>query len=155
MSASIAVRAIVALYREFEQVARADEMTMPQYRMLLFLAKGRRRAGELAALSEVKRPSVTPIIQAMTERGWITRAADDLDRRSARLSITPEGSAALEGFEAKLIASFLAYVPEAVRDETLASLESVSAALKAARGERFAEMEAELLDARVMEAHDS
>lgn len=142
MSVTTAVRAIVALHREFEHVARADEMTMPQYRMLLYLAKGRRRAGELAALTEVKRPSITPIIQALAERGWITRDADDADRRSARLSITPEGAAALEAFERKLIARFLAFVPDSVRDETLASLESVSAALKAARRAEFAAMEA-------------
>ena len=43
------VRLVVSLYREFEQVARRGDMSMAQYRTLLYLLGGSRRAGELAA----------------------------------------------------------------------------------------------------------
>ena len=42
-----AVRAIVFLYREFERVCRNEGISIPQYRLLLFLRHGPKRAGEL------------------------------------------------------------------------------------------------------------
>ena len=47
------VRLVVSLYREFEQVARRGDMSMAQYRTLLYLLGGSRRAGELAAANAV------------------------------------------------------------------------------------------------------
>jgi hypothetical protein len=43
------VRLVVSPYREFEQVVRDGEVSMAQYRTLLYLMGGARRAGELAA----------------------------------------------------------------------------------------------------------
>ena len=51
----ISVRAIVALYREFENVARRADLSLAQYRMLLYLGRGPQRAGVIAAASALKK----------------------------------------------------------------------------------------------------
>lgn len=155
MPIKAAVRVVVALFREFEQSARTGGMSMPQYRLLLFLRRGPRRAGELAALAEVKKPSVTPMIAALEANGWIARAADQTDRRSARLTITDAGKAAMDIFETRLGDVLLDFIPDSARDTVVPALEVISTALNATREQRFSDLEGELLDAPDVEAQTS
>jgi DNA-binding MarR family transcriptional regulator len=53
--------------------------------------KGPVTLGQLAALERVKPPSVTRMVSALEQAGLVRRAADPLDRRVARLSLTAEG----------------------------------------------------------------
>lgn len=52
--------------------------------------------GELAALEQVQPPSMTRIVASLAEAGMVTRITDAVDRRSARVSITPAGKRSLE-----------------------------------------------------------
>ena len=51
----LAVRSIVSLYREFEQVARRSNISLGQYRTLLYLRAGPKNAGAIAAAGEINR----------------------------------------------------------------------------------------------------
>jgi DNA-binding MarR family transcriptional regulator len=52
--------------------------------------------GEMAAVEQVQRPSMTRIVAGLAEAGMVTREADPDDRRSARVRITPLGERTLE-----------------------------------------------------------
>jgi DNA-binding MarR family transcriptional regulator len=97
------VRLVVSLYREFEQVARGGDMSMAQYRTLLYLLGGSRRAGELAAANAVTKPTVSSMINGLRQQGWVTDAVDDAgDGRVTRIELTPAGRARLAEFEESL-----------------------------------------------------
>ena len=68
------VRLVVSLYREFEQVARQGDLSMAQYRTLLYLLGGSRRAGELAAANAVTKPTVSAMINGLRQQGWVADA---------------------------------------------------------------------------------
>ncbi|PWR25678.1 MarR family winged helix-turn-helix transcriptional regulator [Zavarzinia aquatilis] len=138
--AILLARAIVVLFRDFELVAREADITVPQYRFLLFLKRGPKRAGDLALQAAVGKPTASALIAEMEKRGLITREPDPMDARSIRLRLTEEGLARHGAFEAALArkledlmgekaddilgaATELAYLIDARRD--LASLEQV------------------------------
>ena len=97
------VRLVVSLYREFEQVARRGDMSMAQYRTLLYLLGGSRRAGELAAANAVTKPTVSSMINGLRQQGWVADAVDDTgDGRVTRIELTRAGRARLAEFEGEL-----------------------------------------------------
>ncbi|MGA2837127.1 MAG: MarR family transcriptional regulator [Acidimicrobiales bacterium] len=51
--------------------------------------------GALAASESVQPPSMTRIVGALEELGYVTRVVDDADRRVARITITPSGEEVL------------------------------------------------------------
>jgi DNA-binding MarR family transcriptional regulator len=97
------VRLVVSLYREFEQVARRGDLSMAQYRTLLYLLGGSRRAGELAAANAVTKPTVSAMINGLRQQGWVADAADEAgDGRVTRVELTGSGRERLARFEAEL-----------------------------------------------------
>ena len=94
-----AVRAIVALFREFDQVARTTDVSMAQYRILLFLRNGPARAGSIAATTFVKNPTTSLQLASLRERGWIDEQEDPDDGRARRLVLTAAGREAMDRFE--------------------------------------------------------
>lgn len=138
--AILLARAVVVLFRDFELAAREADITVPQYRFLLFLKRGPKRAGDLALQAAVGKPTASALIAEMEKRGLITREPDPQDARSIRLRLTAEGLARHGAFEAALARKLetlmgdradgileavteLAYLIDARRDET--SLEAV------------------------------
>ena len=97
-----AVRTVAIVSRVFEQVCRDARVSLPQYRLLLFLRRGPKRAGELAARAAIKRPTLTAIVAGLEKEGRLTRIADEIDGRGVRIEITPEGRNALETVEGQL-----------------------------------------------------
>jgi DNA-binding MarR family transcriptional regulator len=97
------VRLVVSLYREFEQVARRGDLSMAQYRTLLYLLGGSRRAGELAAANAVTKPTVSSMINGLRQQGWVTDAVDETgDGRVTRVELTAAGRDRLGRFETEL-----------------------------------------------------
>jgi DNA-binding MarR family transcriptional regulator len=100
--AILLARAVVVLFRDFELVAREAEITVPQYRFLLFLKRGPKRAGELAVEAAIGKPTASALIVEMERRGLITREADPDDARSVQLRLTQLGLDRHAAFEAAL-----------------------------------------------------
>ncbi len=100
--ATRAVRAIVFPYREFERVCRDEGISIPQYRLLLFLRHGPKRAGELAARAAIQRPTLTSLVDGLEKDGRLRRVQVEADRRGVRLELTEGGVQAMRGIEARL-----------------------------------------------------
>ena len=94
-----AARAIMLVYREFEQATRSSVMNMGQYRTLLFLRSGPKRASEIAEAAVLKKPTVTGRLNGLRELAWIEDKADPRDGRALRIAITERGLQEMHAFE--------------------------------------------------------
>ena len=72
-----------------------DDMTLPQFRILLLVARAPERASELASQAAVTKPSLTGVLDGLVARGWVRRREVDGDRRGVTLVVTPAGRKAL------------------------------------------------------------
>ncbi|WCL53515.1 MarR family winged helix-turn-helix transcriptional regulator [Gimibacter soli] len=133
----IAVRSFVDIYREIERAARVGRMTIPQYKLLLYLRAGPQRAGELAALAAVKKPTITPIVATLEDRGWVAREADPDDRRSSRLMMTDEGRFAMNAFESELAEVLDTLLPEGSKEHFYEMFDILNTALYSSVEERL------------------
>ncbi len=86
------------LYRDFEQSARKAEISIAQYRLLLFLRNGPKRAGEIAAAAEIAKPTVSLALNALRDKGLIENAPDP-DGRASPVVITETGRARMRAIE--------------------------------------------------------
>jgi DNA-binding MarR family transcriptional regulator len=100
-SSSLGVRAIVGIYREFEQATRGSDLSLAQYRLLFYLKKGPQRAGAIAAAGALSKPTVSLTINALREKGWV-KSVPDPDGRVAMIKITPAGEKRMTRFESDL-----------------------------------------------------
>ncbi len=97
-----AVRAVAILSRHFERQCLEIGLSLPQYRLLLFVRRGPQRAAELAAQAAVRRPTLTALVDGLEKEGLLVRRAVEGDRRGIRLELTPKGLEMLERAEAHL-----------------------------------------------------
>ncbi len=72
-----------------------DDMTLPQFRVLSLIASSPERAGRIATLAGVTRPSLTGLLDGLVQHGWVRRVDVDGDRRGVSLEITEAGRLAL------------------------------------------------------------
>jgi DNA-binding MarR family transcriptional regulator len=133
------VRSIVAISREFEQVGKQGEMSLTQYRFMLFLRNGPKRAGEIAATSLVTKATISGQITALREKGWVAVETDAADRRVSRVVLTGEGRGVMDRFEARLLGCLEGLIGDADRGAILRALGDLYLALGATRESRFAE----------------
>jgi len=77
-----------------------DDMSLPQFRVLSLIASSPERAGRIATLAGVSRPSLTGVLDGLTQRGWVRRVEVHGDRRGVSLEITDDGRAALDRAQA-------------------------------------------------------
>lgn len=90
-------RAAARLARAVENALGGVDLSLPQYRMLVFLDDmGSTAASALAGRLGVSRPSVTALVDGLVARGFAERSTDTADRRRVAHVITPAGRAALE-----------------------------------------------------------
>ncbi len=82
--------------------------------------------GELAAIEQVRPPTMTRIVAGLTQAGMVTRVADAADRRSARVRITPAGERALEQIRTRTNAFLLRRLGELGREEQMRAVELVA-----------------------------
>jgi DNA-binding MarR family transcriptional regulator len=66
---------------------------------------GPKTLGELAAAEQVRPPTMTSIVRALEEAGFVRRAADDRDRRVVRLTATAKGRRVLQRARERRIAT--------------------------------------------------
>ena len=84
---------------------------------------------ELAARERVQRPTATRLVARLEELGVLQRAADPTDRRSALLSVTPEGHALMEEMRGRKTA-YLARRIEKLDPEERAALDRAAVILE-------------------------
>src|SRR5690349_1020297 len=74
-------------------------LTLAQYRLLAMIGGGAERASEIAGRLALTKPTVSATVDTLVERGLVTRATADDDRRALRLQLTPDGAGVLEAAE--------------------------------------------------------
>ncbi|MDP1626828.1 MarR family winged helix-turn-helix transcriptional regulator [Parvibaculum sp.] len=126
-------RTVVVLFRQFEQIAREMEITIPQYRFLLFLKRGPKRAGELAVEAAIRKPTASGLIADMEKRGLIQRAPDKSDGRSIHLTLTRKGLAKHREFEMALARYLPSLLEEGNADAMLDAFEELAYIIDAKR----------------------
>ncbi len=131
------------LARQAERALAASDLSLPQYRVLSLLAEGMALPSSMADSLDVRRPSITAVVDGLVARGLVVRETDPLDRRRVAHRITEEGrllvSKSDEAVEERLraIAASLGDEGEAAR--ALAGLERFGPALVAWRASRLAD----------------
>jgi DNA-binding MarR family transcriptional regulator len=99
---SSAVRALAMGARVLERAL--DDMTLPQFRVLVLIATSPERANRLAERAAVSRPSLTGLLDGLEARGWVQRVNVEGDRRGVSLEVTRSGAAALKQAERAMVA---------------------------------------------------
>jgi DNA-binding MarR family transcriptional regulator len=97
-----AVRAVAILSRHFERACVEMGLSLPQYRLLLWVRGGPQRAAELANRAAVRRPTLTALVDGLEAEGLLSRTAVEDDRRGIRLEVTEKGLELLTRTEAHL-----------------------------------------------------
>ncbi|HUQ40356.1 MAG TPA: MarR family transcriptional regulator [Acidimicrobiales bacterium] len=97
-----AVRVLARLTRFVERACQESQLSLPQYRLLLFVAGASQRAGELASRAAVSRPTLTSLIDGLEKEGLVERLRVSGDRRGINLRLTDAGKNALRTTEALL-----------------------------------------------------
>ena len=89
-----AARTLALVGRGLERAAAP--LTLPQYRVLGFVATAPERASRLAAQVDVTKATLTGVLDALEAHGWIVREDVEGDRRGVTLSVTAGGMSVLE-----------------------------------------------------------
>ena len=74
------VRVLARLARVLERAD--DELSLPQYRVLLMVSAGDERASLLASRLALAKPTITAVVDGLVERGYLQRSEVVGDRRS-------------------------------------------------------------------------
>jgi DNA-binding MarR family transcriptional regulator len=89
-------RAARALARRFDEALRPLGLTNGQFSLMMSLNRPEPPAmASVALLLAMDRTTLTAALKPLERRGLVKVAADRLDRRSRRLSLTPQGNALL------------------------------------------------------------
>ena len=84
------------LYRVLRAALDEDPLvpSLEQLRVMTRIAEGVRTASALATARQMRMSAITPLIDALVARGWVTRSPDRADRRRMILELTPAGERA-------------------------------------------------------------
>jgi DNA-binding MarR family transcriptional regulator len=115
-AAIAASRALVGLAAR--SLAEADEeVTLPQYRMLVVLStRGPRPASLLAAALGVAAPTATRMCDRLVRKGLVAREGNERDRRQVLLRLTRSGQELVEGVTSSRRAEIAALLGEIPRE---------------------------------------
>lgn len=135
-----AVRAAARLAKVSGSALAEIDLTLPQYRVLVFLDTGGRPASDVAALLDVAPSTVTSVVDGLCARDLVVRGQDPYDRRRVVLSLTDRGQemvVAGDGVVAERLGRLLDRLPRAEADAALAGLESLNSAMEDYLTEKF------------------
>ena len=83
--------------QRFEERARSLGLTLPQCRVLLYLANNEGISQvHLAEITDIEPMTLVRILDRMESDGWLERRADPADRRARRLYLKAEGKPLVE-----------------------------------------------------------
>ncbi len=116
------------------------ELTLPQYRVLVFLAVKGRPASDVAALLGVTPSTLTSVVDGLVGRGLVVRRSDEADRRRVVLSLSEHGRTTMERGDhvvGERLDRLLARLEPTDAERALVGLELLNVAMEAALRERF------------------
>ncbi len=119
-----------------------SRLTMPQLRCLQRIARGDTLTTHLARTMGVAVPTMTSMIDGLSERGLVERHPDPTDRRQVRISMTAAGQGVLARYQTIMhdrLRSLLTHLTATQKKRLLAAMDDMAAMLdadKRAREER-------------------
>jgi long-chain acyl-CoA synthetase len=135
-----AVRAAARLAKVSGSALAEADLTLPQYRVLVFLVPRGRPATHVAALLGVTPSTVTSVVDGLVARGLVERSSDPSDRRRVVLSLTSAGLDTV-GMGDRVVGAaldrLLARLAPTEAETALVGLELLNKAMEAALDERF------------------
>ncbi|MGH8963274.1 MAG: MarR family winged helix-turn-helix transcriptional regulator [Jatrophihabitantaceae bacterium] len=99
-----AVRALARLARLVER--STGDLSLAHYRVLSAVADGNDRASRMAQRLVLGKPTISAAVDALCQRGLLTRESVEGDQRATALRITPAGTRALDAVEDSILARF-------------------------------------------------
>jgi long-chain acyl-CoA synthetase len=97
LAAAVAYGRVAArLARQVEMGLSQVDLSLPQYRILMFLDEGTTVPSKLAHHLAVSRPTITSVVDGLVARGLVERHHHDDDRRRVDHGLTPAGRRLLE-----------------------------------------------------------
>lgn len=135
-----AVRAAARLAKVAGTALAEGDMTLAQYRVLVFLDAGARPATQVAQLLDVTPPTVTSLVDALESRGLVARSADPDDRRRVVCSLTPAGRRALQRGDVLVgerLGRLLDRLAPDEAEQAVSGLEALNRAMELALADRF------------------
>jgi len=90
-----AAHVLARLARVLETACQEAELSLPQYRVLVFVHDRPERAGDVAAAASVSRPTLTALVDGLERQGMLRRTRVAGDGRGVRVELTPKGADAL------------------------------------------------------------
>lgn len=135
-----AVRAAARLAKVSGSALHDADLTLPQYRVLVFLAIRERPASDVASLLGVTPSTVTSVVDGLVARDLVSRSTDPTDRRRVVLSLTAGGRIAVEQGDQVVGAALdrlLARLDPTDAERAMVGLELLNQAMELALDERF------------------
>jgi DNA-binding MarR family transcriptional regulator len=139
-----AVRAAARLAKVAGTALAEGDMTLAQYRVLVFLDTGARPATQVAQLLDVTPPTVTSLVDSLETRGLVARSADPDDRRRVVCSLTPAGRRALQRGDVLVgerLGRLLDRLDPDEAEQAVSGLEVLNRAMELALADRFGQPE--------------
>lgn len=131
---------VARLSRLVERALDKTGLTLAQYRVLGFLARGPEAAARLAERLTVTRPTLTGVVDGLVAQGLVARTRDGADRRRVHHALTAEGRAALATADevvGERLAGLLEPLPAHRRAAAAAGLRALEEALDIDRDRRL------------------
>jgi len=126
--ASLAGHLVDAMSMFPKRLVRTDElihsfgMPLSHMQILVMLEKGDMSIGQLSTYTGVAKPNVTPLVDVLCERGYVSRARDQQDRRMMNVHLEEEGAACLRELREAVAAQVRAW-PDRIGRGELRSLD--------------------------------
>lgn len=126
--ASLAGHLVDAMSMFPKRLVRTDElihtfgMPLSHMQILVMLEKGDMSIGQLSVNTGVAKPNVTPMVDVLCERGYVSRARDSQDRRMIYVHLEEEGAACLRELR-EAVASQVRAWPDRIGRSELRSLD--------------------------------
>jgi DNA-binding MarR family transcriptional regulator len=79
-----------------QAAAEQFELSVEQFHILRHIRRGQDTVSELAEAKNISRAAVSQAVEALVQRGLVTRTTDKRDRRHLRLALTKAGDALLD-----------------------------------------------------------
>lgn len=134
------VRAAARLAKVAGAALAEVDLTLPQYRVLVFLSVRERPASDVASLLGVTPSTVTSVVDGLVGRGLVERRPDADDRRRVALSLTALGEQTVASGDrvvGERIDRLLERLAPPDAETVLAGLELLNSAMEAVLDERY------------------
>ncbi|MGH9197754.1 MAG: MarR family winged helix-turn-helix transcriptional regulator [Acidimicrobiia bacterium] len=94
-----ATRVLARLSRVIERGCQDVGLSLPQYRLLIYVSLQTQRAGQLANMAAVSRPALTDLVDGLERQELLKRVPVLGDRRGIGLELTEAGAAKIDETE--------------------------------------------------------